>query len=89
VQENAHRCDVASVVAWLVDGARSGAQADEVLTQLCERLVACGIPLWRVAVFVWTLTSWDAGSCGGWAKARTSRQRPMRARIPRSSGKAP
>jgi adenylate cyclase len=55
VQENTHLCDVASVVAWLVDGSRSASQADEVLTQLCERLVACGIPLWRVAVFVWTL----------------------------------
>jgi adenylate cyclase len=28
---------------------------DQVLEQLCERLVQCGIPLWRVAVFVRTL----------------------------------
>src|SRR5262249_51017685 len=27
----------------------------QVLAELCERLVACGIPLWRVAVFVRTL----------------------------------
>ena len=40
---------------WLIDGARSAAQPHQVLTQLCERLVACGIPLWRVAVFVRTL----------------------------------
>jgi len=42
-------------VDWLIDGARSAAQPHQVLTQLCERLVACGIPLWRVAVFVRTL----------------------------------
>ena len=27
----------------------------QVLSQLCERLIACGIPLWRVAVFIRTL----------------------------------
>ena len=40
---------------WLIDGARSAPQPEQVLAQLCERLVACGIPLWRVAVFVNTL----------------------------------
>jgi adenylate cyclase len=47
--------DTRSVVAWLADGVRSAAQPQQVLTELCERLVACGIPLWRVAVFVRTL----------------------------------
>jgi adenylate cyclase len=37
------------------DGARSAPQPQQVLAQLCERLVACGIPLWRVAVFIRTL----------------------------------
>ena len=47
--------EIRAVVDWLIDGARSAPQPHQVLTQLCERLVACGIPLWRVAVFVNTL----------------------------------
>src|SRR5215813_12061341 len=43
------------IVDWLVDGARSTMQAHGVLAELCDRLVGCGIPLWRVAVFVRTL----------------------------------
>ncbi len=47
--------DIKAVVEWLIDGARSAPQPQQVLTQLSERLVSCGIPLWRVAVFVRTL----------------------------------
>jgi adenylate cyclase len=47
--------EIRAVADWLIDGARSAPQPHQVLTQLCERLVACGIPLWRVAVFVRTL----------------------------------
>jgi adenylate cyclase len=47
--------DIRPIVDWLVDGARSTMQAHEVLAELCERLVGCGISLWRVAVFVRTL----------------------------------
>lgn len=47
--------DTRSVVAWLVDGARSAATSREAMAELCERLVACGIPLWRANVFVRTL----------------------------------
>jgi adenylate cyclase len=50
-----HRNDIASIVDWLVDGARSAHALQDVLGQLCERLVACGLPLYRVAVFVTTL----------------------------------
>src|SRR6266436_3993985 len=46
---------IKAVVDWLIDGARSAPQPVQVLAQLSERLVACGIPLWRVAVFVRTL----------------------------------
>jgi adenylate cyclase len=46
---------IRSAVDWLVDGARSASRPDEVLAQLCRRLVDAGIPLWRVAVFVTTL----------------------------------
>lgn len=40
---------------WLIAGARSAPEAQEVLAELCQRLCACGIPLWRVEVFVRTL----------------------------------
>ena len=49
------RCDTTSVAEWLIDGARSAPEAGQVLAELCHRLLACGIPLWRVAVFVRTL----------------------------------
>jgi adenylate cyclase len=47
--------DVASVVDWLVDGARTVAAPQDVLAELCDRLVDCGLALHRVAVFVRTL----------------------------------
>jgi adenylate cyclase len=47
--------EITAAIDWLIDGARSAPQPHEVLAQLCERLVAGGIPLWRVAVFVRTL----------------------------------
>jgi adenylate cyclase len=43
------------VVQWLVHGARNAPLSHEVLTELCQRLVAAGLPLWRVMVFVRTL----------------------------------
>ncbi|MGH6919819.1 MAG: adenylate/guanylate cyclase domain-containing protein [Geminicoccaceae bacterium] len=46
---------IAAVVDWLVDGARSARQPRDVLAGLCDRLLACGLPLHRVAVFVTTL----------------------------------
>ncbi len=47
--------DIRETLDWLAGGALSGAQSQDVLAELCERMVACGIPLWRVAVFVTTL----------------------------------
>jgi adenylate cyclase len=46
---------VRPIVDWLIDGARSAPTAPAVLAELCDRLTAAGIPLWRVAVFVQTL----------------------------------
>ena len=43
------------VVQWLVHGARNSPLSHEVLTELCERLVAAGLSLYRVMVFVRTL----------------------------------
>jgi adenylate cyclase len=47
--------DIRSALDWLAGGALSGANSDDVLAELCQRMVECGIPLWRVAVFVTTL----------------------------------
>ena len=44
-----------SVVDWLVDGARSAKLPQDVLTEMCERMSAGGLPLWRAVVFVRTL----------------------------------
>jgi len=46
---------VQPIVHWLVHGARNAPLSQEVLTELCQRLVAIGLPLWRVMVFVRTL----------------------------------
>jgi adenylate cyclase len=53
-------------VEWLVDGARSAPRSDEVLAQLCDRMVACGIPLYRVAVFVRSLHPQIMGRAFRW-----------------------
>src|SRR6201993_562491 len=47
--------EIRAVAEWLIDGARSAPLPQQILAQLCERLVAGSIPLWRVAVFVRTL----------------------------------
>ncbi|MEW6768072.1 MAG: adenylate/guanylate cyclase domain-containing protein [Pseudomonadota bacterium] len=44
-----------SVIDWLTDGARSAQRVDLFMAETCERLVACGVPLYRVGVFVRTL----------------------------------
>src|SRR6478735_9075392 len=40
---------------WLMDGARSAPSPPAFMKETCERLVALGIPLWRVGAFVRTL----------------------------------
>jgi len=47
--------DIGPVINWLAGGALSGPNSEDVLAQLCERMVASDVPLWRVAVFVTTL----------------------------------
>jgi adenylate cyclase len=46
---------VGAIVGWLIRGAPTARRGEDVLAELCERLVACGLPLHRVAVFVTTL----------------------------------
>ena len=50
-----HSLDIAETASWLIDGARSASNSQDVLAELCGRLVDDGLPLWRVAVFVQTL----------------------------------
>ena len=42
-------------IDWLIDGARSVADPARLVAEVCERIVACGIPLWRVGIFIRTL----------------------------------
>ena len=46
---------IESVLDWLAEGAPTAATAEDILEQLCRRIEACGVPLWRVSVFVRTL----------------------------------
>jgi adenylate cyclase len=43
------------LIEWLVDGARSAPNPPRMMTEACERMVAAGLPLWRVGVFIRTL----------------------------------
>ena len=47
--------ELQKVTDWLIDGARSAASPSRMMSETCERLVAAGLPLWRVGVFVRTL----------------------------------
>ena len=46
---------LAEALDWLIDGCVSAPTADTALNQLCERLIACGVPIAHGAVFVRTL----------------------------------
>jgi adenylate cyclase len=47
--------DLRKLTDWLIDGARSAVSPTRMMAETCERLVAAGLPLWRVGVFVRTL----------------------------------
>ena len=47
--------DLQKLTEWLIDGARSAPSPPQMMAETCERLVAAGLPLWRVGVFVRTL----------------------------------
>jgi adenylate cyclase len=47
--------NIRDVLDWLAGGALSGPNSEDVLAQLCQRVVDAGIPVWRSAVFVSTL----------------------------------
>jgi len=79
--------NIRAIADWLIDGARSAPLPQEVLSQLCERLVACGIPLWRVAVFVNTLHPQIIGRRFVWRSK--SRKGSSGCSIRQSSGRTP
>jgi len=43
------------LTGWLIDGARSSASPARMFAEMCERLVAAGLPLWRAGIFIRTL----------------------------------
>lgn len=47
--------DTTAIVDWLADGARSTRSTEGLLAELCDRLLGCGIPVWRVGLFVLAL----------------------------------
>ena len=47
--------DTKAIADWLIDGARSAANTQDMLAQFCDRLLGCGIPIWRVGLFIFTL----------------------------------
>jgi len=47
-----NRPELQKIIDWLIDGARSATVPTRMMSETCERLVAAGIPLWRVSVFV-------------------------------------
>jgi adenylate cyclase len=47
--------DIEKFTKWLMDGARSAPTSPLFLKESCERLVAAGLPLWRVDAFVQSL----------------------------------
>lgn len=47
--------EIKSLTDWLIDGARSEPNPAKMMAEACERLVAAGLPLWRVGIFIRTL----------------------------------
>ncbi len=47
--------ELQKLIDWLIDGGRSSASPVRFMAETCERMVAAGLPLWRVGVFVRTL----------------------------------
>jgi adenylate cyclase len=44
--------ELQKIADWLIDGARSAPSPPQMMAETCERLVAAGLPLWRVGIFV-------------------------------------
>jgi adenylate cyclase len=64
--------DCNKIVEWLVDGARSVSNTREVVSELCDNLVGCGIPVSRFGLFVLTLHPQIMGQAFFWKPGRAS-----------------
>jgi adenylate cyclase len=47
-----NKSELQKIIDWLIDGARSATVPTRMMLETCERLVAAGLPLSRVSVFV-------------------------------------
>jgi adenylate cyclase len=47
--------ELQKLIDWLIDGARSVVGSPQWLSEIGERLIAAGVPLWRTGVFIRTL----------------------------------
>src|SRR3954464_8619762 len=47
--------ELKTLTDWLIDGARAEPTPRKRMAQACERIVAAGLPLWRVGIFIRTL----------------------------------
>lgn len=54
------------VIDWLIQGARSATRAEDLLPEIGARVMACGVPTWRIATFVRTLHPNVAGRRFSW-----------------------
>jgi adenylate cyclase len=61
-------CDTSGAARWLTEGARTAPLPEDVLEQLCERMVAGGVPLAGASVFVQTLHPGLFGRCFLWRR---------------------
>ena len=62
--------DVSGIIAWLDDATRTAPTPQELVDQLCSRLVAVGIPLERAAIFVTMLHPDIAGRSFTWRRGQ-------------------
>jgi len=56
------------ISGWISAGERNGLPPEEMMQELCERLVAAGLALWRVGVFVRTLHPQMFGQSFTWRR---------------------
>ena len=71
MQDNVTSVKLDETIAWLIDGARSAQSSEAVLGELCDRLLAAGIPISRVGVFVSTLHPDVFGRSFIWKRGRS------------------
>src|SRR6478672_8511112 len=65
--------DVGATIAWLIGGAASAPTPEALLEELAGRLVADGLPLDRLAIFVSVLHPDIANRCFIWRRGRPVR----------------